>query len=147
MSRVWMMRAIVEAHAARNHWLTQNMGKSSGIPGRWNHRKRDAGIIVWISFLAACVGTFVLFALFDPAAVDDGWELSWEVGRKLAYSLGFLFLLLIALLASSLTVFMIRSGPQAGHYHGKGRRTPPQIDEHAGEDPQLDLDPGEWREP
>lgn len=123
------------------------MGNTKGIPGRWSHKKRDAGIIVWISFLAASVGTFVLFALIDPAALDEGFELSWEISRKLAYSLGFLFLLLIALLATTLTVFMIRSGPSAGHYQGKGRRAPPQIDEHAGEDPQLELDPGEWREP
>lgn len=124
------------------------MDKSpNGIPGRWNHRKRDLGIIVWISFLAACFGTFILFALFDPAALDEGWELSWEMSRKLSYSLGFLFFMVIALLASSLTVFMIRSGPRRGHYHGKGKRQPPKVDEHAGEDPQLGLDPGEWREP
>jgi hypothetical protein len=124
------------------------MVKSSNeVPGRWNHQKRDLGVILWISFLAACVGTFVLFALLDPAALNEGWEMSWEMSRKLAYSLGFLFLLLIALLASSLTVFMIRSGPRTGHVHGKGRRAAPQVDTHAAEDPQLELDPGEWREP
>ena len=124
------------------------MGKSSSdIPGRWSHQKRDLGIILWISFLAAGAGTFVMFALLDPAALNNAWEMSWELSRKLAYSLGFLFLLLIALLASSLTVFMIRSGPRSGHVHGKGRQAPPQVDTHVAEDPQLDLDPGEWREP
>lgn len=124
------------------------MGKSpAAIPGRWDYRKRDLGIILWISFLAACMGTFVMFALLDPAAIEGGWEMSWEISRKLAYSLGFLFLMLICLLASSLTVFMIRSGPRSGHVHGKGKRAPPQMDPHAAEDPQLDLDPGEWREP
>lgn len=124
------------------------MGKSSShIPGRWSHQKRDLGIILWISFLAACFGTFVIFALLDPAALNHGWEMSWEMNRKLSYSLGFLFLLVVALLASSLTVFMIRSGPRSGHVHGKDSHPPPQVDTHVADDPQLELDPGEWREP
>ena len=117
-----------------------------GVPGRWSHRARDLGIIAWISFLSACAGTFIIFAVLDPEALNDAWVLPWEMGRKLAYSLGFLFLLFVSLLASALTVFMIRTGPKRGHYHGKGRRAPPQIDPHAAEDPSLDLDPGEWRE-
>jgi len=117
-----------------------------GVPGRWNHRQRDLGIIAWISFLAACVGTFIIFAVLDPEALNDAWVLPWEMGHKLAYSLGFLFLLLVSLLASALTVYMIRTGPAKGHYRGRGRRAPPQIDPHAAEDPELKLDPGEWRE-
>jgi len=115
-----------------------------GIPGRWSHRKRDLAIITWISFLAACAGTFAIFAVLDPDALNDAWVLPWEMGRKLAYSLGFLFLMAVSLLASALTVFMIRTGPPRGHFHGKGRRAPPVVDTHAAED--LELDPGEWRE-
>lgn len=117
-----------------------------GIPGRWSHRQRDLGIIVWISFLAACAGTFVIFALLDPDALNSAWVLPWQMGRELVYSLGFLFLLLVALLASALTVFMLRTGPRGGHYHGKGRKAPPHIDELVAENPELELDPGEWRE-
>jgi len=117
-----------------------------GVPGRWNHRQRDLGIIFWISFLAACAGTFVVFAMLDPAALYDARVLPWEMGRELAYSLGFLFLLLVSLLASGLTVFMIRTGPAKGHYRGRGRRAPPKIDPGAAEDPELQLDPGEWRD-
>ncbi len=117
-----------------------------GVPGRWNHRQRDLGIISWISFLSACVGTVIIFAVLDPEALNDAWVLPWQMGRELAYSLGFLFLLLVSLLASGLTVFMIRTGPAKGHYHGKGRSAPPQTDPHAAKDPELQLDPGEWRE-
>lgn len=120
--------------------------KDQNIPGRWNRRQRDLGVIAWISFLSACVGTFIIFAVLDPEALNDAWVLPWEMSPKLAYSLGFLFLLLVSLLASALTVYMIRTGPAKGHYHGKGRRVPPQIDPHAAEDPALELDPGEWRE-
>ena len=30
---------------------------------------RDIGIVIWISFLSACVGTFILFAVLDPDAL------------------------------------------------------------------------------
>ena len=85
---------------------------SPEIPGRWSQRKRDIGIVVWIAFLAACAGTFVIFAVLDPEALNDAWVLPWEMGRRLAYSLGFLFLFCVSLLASALTVFMIRTGPR-----------------------------------
>ena len=120
--------------------------EEDGVPGRWNHKARDLGIIVWISFLAACAGTFIIFAVLDPEALNDAWVLPWEMGRKLAYSLGFLFLMAISLLASAWTVFMIRTGPKRGHYRGKGRRGPPQVNPRVVEDPDLELDPGEWRD-
>lgn len=120
--------------------------KDNGIPGRWSHKQRDLGIIAWISFLAACVGTFVIFAVLDPEALNNAWVLPWEMGSKLAYSLGFLFLLCVSALASALTVFMMRTGPQQGHYRGEGGKPPPKIDINAAEDPSLELDPGEWRE-
>jgi hypothetical protein len=120
-------------------------GRSGGVPGRWDRRRRDIGIVVWISFLAACVGTFVIFALLDPEALNEAWVLPWEVGRRLAYSLGFAFLFAVSALASALTVFMIRTGPDLGHFHGKGRRAPPAIKEAAANDPDLDLDPEEWQ--
>jgi hypothetical protein len=123
------------------------MSKSDpAVPGRWSHRKRDLAIIAWISFLAACIGTFVSFAMLDPDGLSEAWVLNWQPGRKLTYSLGFLFCLLIAAVASSLTVFMIRTGPRRGHFHGKGKSAPPKTDKHAAEDPQLGLDPAEWRE-
>ncbi len=115
------------------------------LPGRWNRRKRDLGIICWISFLAACAGTFVIFAVLDPEALNEAWILPWEMGRKLAYSLGFAFLFCVAAIASVLTVYMIRTGPRGGHRHGKGRRPAPVIKESAAEDPEIGIDPAAWR--
>jgi hypothetical protein len=112
------------------------------LPGRWSQRKRDAGIVVWISFLAACVGTFVIFAVLDPEALNDAWVLPWEMGRRLAYSLGFLFLFMVSLIASVLTAFMIRSGPSSGHARGRGRRPPPEV--HPPEEDNPDLDLRDW---
>jgi hypothetical protein len=113
------------------------------VPGRWSQRKRDLGMIIWVAFLAACVGTFVIFAVMDPGALNDAWVLPWEMGPKLAYSLGFLFLFCVSLLASILTAYMIRTGPRRGHAHGKGERPPPTI--HPPEQDNPDLDLGDFR--
>jgi len=118
---------------------------SGGVPGRWNRRKRDIGIVIWVGFLASCAGTLVVFALLDPDALNDAWVVPWEIGRKLAYSLGFLFLFLVGVLASSLTVFMIRTGPQSGHHRGEGGRRPPTVKDAAADDPELGIDPEDWR--
>lgn len=113
------------------------------IPGRWSQRKRDVGTVVWVAFLAACVGTFVIFAVLDPEALNDAWVLPWEMGSRLAYSLGFLFLFLVSLIAAALTAFMIRTGPRRGHAHGKGR--PPVPETHPPEEDNPDLDIGDFR--
>jgi hypothetical protein len=109
------------------------------IPGRWDQRKRDIATSLWIAFLAACAGTFVIFAVLDPEALNDAWVLPWEMGRRLAYSLGFLFLFLVSLLASALTVFMIRTGPPRGHAHGRGKPPRPEIRSPEEENPDLDI--------
>lgn len=116
--------------------------KKQPIPGRWNRRKRDIGTAVWIAFLAACAGTFVIFGVLDPDALNDAWVLPWEMGRRLAYSLGFLFLFCVGLFASALTIFMIRTGPRRGHARGKGK-PPPVVRAPEEENPDLDL--GDFR--
>jgi hypothetical protein len=101
--------------------------------------KRDFGTAFWIAFLAACVGTFVLFAVLDAEALNEAWVLSWDLGARLIYSLGFLFMYLVSLLASGLTIFMIRTGPRRGHARGEGRRPPPDIRSPEENNPDLDL--------
>ena len=113
--------------------------QSYELPGRWGRKRRDIGVSLWIAFLAACVGTFVIFAIMDPDALNDAWVLPWEMGRELAYSLGFLFLFVVSLIASGMTVFMIRTGPASGHASGKGERPPPEIKSPTKENPDLDI--------
>ena len=112
---------------------------SENIPGRWGRRRRDIGISIWIASLAACVGTFVIFAVMDADALNEAWVLPWELGSRLAYSLGFLFLFIVSLIASGLTVFMIRTGPEQGHASGRGRRPPPEIRSPTEKNPDLDI--------
>lgn len=106
---------------------------------RWNRSRRDLGIALWIAFLSASAGTFVLFGVIDPGDIQSEWMQRWEVSRKLAYSLGFAFLFGVALLASALTAFMIRTGPGSGHARGRGRRPPPEIRDPAENNPDLDI--------
>ena len=110
---------------------------SERIQGRWSRRQRDYAVAIWVSFLAACVGTFVLFAVLDPERVGDDWVMGWETGIRLVYGLGFLFLFALSLLVSLLTGFMIRSGPRRGHASGHGRRAPPEIHDPAEGNPDL----------
>ena len=117
--------------------------KSREIPGRWSQRKRDIGTSLWVAFLAACVGTFVIFAVLDPEALNEAWVLPWEMSSRLAYSLGFLFLYCVSLVASALTTFMIRTGPKRGHARGKGKQAPPTVQAPEAENPDLDL--GDWK--
>jgi hypothetical protein len=107
---------------------------------RWSMRWRDFGVAAWVAFLAASVGTFVLFGILDPGEIESAWMQEWEVSRKLAYSIGFLFLFVMSLIASGLTVFMIRTGPQPGHVQGKGKRPIPEIRDPAENNPDLDLE-------
>jgi hypothetical protein len=112
---------------------------SKEIPGRWSRNRRDIAVSIWIAFLSACVGTFVIFAVMDPEALNDAWVLPWEMGSRLAYSLGFLFLFLVSLLATGLSVFMIRTGPTEGHVSGKGKHPPPEVRSPTRDNPDLDI--------
>ena len=110
------------------------------LPTRWNRRKRDIAVALWVAFLAASLGTFVLFGLIDPGEIESALMEQWDFSRKLAYSLGFGFLFLISVVASALAIFMIRTGPQPGHVSGQGGRPPPEIHDPTENNPDLDLD-------
>ena len=110
------------------------------LPGRWCMCKRDFAVALWIAFLAACFGSFIVFALIDPGALHGAWVLPWEIGSRLAYTLGFLFLYLVGAFASVLTIYMVRTGPRRGHARGEGRRPPPEIRAPEENNPDLDID-------
>lgn len=72
----------------------------------------DAGIVVWASFLAACVGTLVFFAFFDPILLgDDVAPPSWLRDRMTGYTIGFFFFWFICGLAGAFTAFLVDTRP------------------------------------
>jgi hypothetical protein len=108
------------------------------INRRWNRRRRDWAVVIWMSFLSACIGSFVLFGLVSPLDITGNWAEQYDIGVRLAYGLVFAFLFLLSLLASSLTMFMIRTGPAHGHVQGKGRRKKPLIRDPSESNPDID---------
>jgi hypothetical protein len=110
------------------------------LPTRWNRRKRDLSVTLWVAFLAASFGTFVLFGLIDPGDVESALMDQWDFSRKVAYSVGFGFLFLVSAVAAGLTAFMIRTGPAQGHASGQGGKPPPEIVDPTENNPDLDLD-------
>ena len=80
-----------------------NRGKGNAVkPALW---------ILWPSFLAACVGELLFFALVDP----DELVLAWRVitlSRTAIYSIGFFFFWAIAALSSGLTWLLARSAAE-----------------------------------
>jgi hypothetical protein len=101
-------------------------------------RQRDWAVAFWIAFLSAAAGAFVLFGLINPLDMVSTWADEYDIGIGLAYGLVFAFLYLVCLLASALTVFMIRTGPRRGHVKGEGRRPKAEIHHHAESNPTLD---------
>ncbi len=110
---------------------------------RWSMRQRDWAVVFWIAFLSAAAGAFVLFGLINPLDMVNAWADQYDIGVRLAYGLAFAFLYLLCLLASALTMFMIRTGPSRGHAKGKGRRSIPEIHDPSESNP--DLDGEDWK--
>lgn len=108
------------------------------INRRWNRRQRDWAVVLWIAFLSAAAGAFVMFGLVDPIDVLGVWIDRLHIGAKLAYGLVFLFLYVLCLLAAALTMFMIRTGPPSGHSDGNGERSIPKVRDPARDNPDLD---------
>ena len=119
------------------------MSTEHPVNRRWSMRQRDWAVVFWIAFLSASAGAFVLFGLVNPLDMIGAWADRYDIGLRLAYGLVFAFLYLLCLLACSLTMFMIRTGPQRGHARGKGRRPVPSVRDPAKNNP--DLDDEDWQ--
>ncbi|MDP2325338.1 MAG: hypothetical protein Q8N51_15105 [Gammaproteobacteria bacterium] len=88
---------------------------------RWHPRLRVAVAIGWSSFLAASVGTMLVFAVLDPQVIITGVDSGepgaepWWLTRTGIYTLGFFLLWLVAAVAGALTfVLMQGPGPKSG---------------------------------
>ena len=100
-------------------------------------RQRDWAVVFWIAFLSAAAGAFVLFGLLNPLDMISAWADEFDIGVRLAYGLAFAFLYLVCLLASSLTMFMIRTDPSRGHSKGIGKSPIPEVHDPSESNPDL----------
>ena len=69
----------------------------------------DLFIVGWVSFLAASLGTMLLFAWVDPQALAEIAEPPLQIDRMAGYALGFFFLWLLCVVSAALCAWMIRT--------------------------------------
>jgi hypothetical protein len=82
--------------------------ETSEAPRRWPIPGRDVALLLWASFLAACVGTMLFFAVFDPVLLaHDDAPPHWLADRMTGYACGFFFFWALCSVATLLTAFMI----------------------------------------
>ena len=72
----------------------------------WSNKKRTIALVLWLSFLCASIGFFIIFGLIDPGSLDLAFSLPYPLSRQIGYGLGFIFLFFICLLTSALSVWM-----------------------------------------
>ena len=80
-------------------------------PGlRWPQFGRDIGVLLWASFLAACIATLFFFAYFDPTLLaHDDAPPRWLADRRTGYAVGFFFFWAICTIASFITAYLIET--------------------------------------
>ena len=80
----------------------------------YSARLHYAGAMLWASFLAACIGSMVFFAMFDPAQL--GTITTWQVtlSREWGYTIGFFAFWLLTLLSSGITAFLLAPCKKSG---------------------------------
>jgi hypothetical protein len=70
----------------------------------------DVALVLWPSFLAACAASLLFFAAVDPILLRDaGPRLFAGIEREAGYALGFLFFWGVGMLASAISVYLIRT--------------------------------------
>jgi len=74
---------------------------------QWSFKKRTIARVLWLSFLSAAIGFFIIFGVIDPGSLDLAFSFHFPLTRELGYGLGFLFLFCMCFLASSLTAWML----------------------------------------
>jgi len=71
------------------------------------HFLETTGIIIWTSFLAACVETMGFFAFIDPGVLATHPLPAWAANRLAGYTVGFFFFWAFTLIASVLTAYLL----------------------------------------
>ncbi len=87
---------------------------------RWPPRRQVVAAIGWSSFLAASVGTMLVFAALDPQVIISGLDTGepgaepWWLTRTGIYSIGFFLLWLVGAVAGVLTTVLTQSPAPRG---------------------------------
>jgi len=80
----------------------------------WSPFGEGLGVALWTSFIAACFETMVVFAFFDPVTLGfDGFAPPLLALRPILYAFGFFFFWFFAFIGTSLTAYLLESGPHS----------------------------------
>ncbi len=79
---------------------------------QWSRNSQAIAIVVWISFLAAAIGTMLFFALFDPVDLTGIFDDDLDIGREAGYAAGFFFFWALTAIASGVTAWLVRTAPK-----------------------------------
>jgi len=86
----------------------------------WSRLREAVGVVLWSSFLAACLETMLFFAWFDPPLLShDDFPPAWLAQRPTAYAVGFFFFWCCSAVAAAFTAYLIESGPHASDVPAK----------------------------
>ena len=86
-----------------NETLTENQRLLSRF-------SRDVAMVLWPSFLAACVACLFFYAIFDPTRIGQDTELAeWFTNAHAGYALGFFSFWAFTTLSSALTLYLART--------------------------------------
>lgn len=86
----------------------------------WPPQLRAAAAVGWSSFLAASVGTMLVFAALDPQVIIASFDPvepgvpPWLLNRTAFYTLGFFLLWAVAAISGMLTAILTQNSPAQG---------------------------------
>jgi len=79
----------------------------------WSRRAQEIGVIVWSSFLAACLASLVFFAFFDPMQLgEDDLPPAWLSSAMTGYAVGFFFFWAVCAVAACLAAYLLETLPR-----------------------------------
>jgi len=80
-----------------------------------SRRGLNVALVLWPSFLAACLASLLFFAAVDPQLLRGaGPRLFANLDREGGYALGFFFFWAISAVGSALSVYLIRTSHDGG---------------------------------
>jgi hypothetical protein len=78
-------------------------------PRLWRQRQRDIAYVGWASFLMACAGTAVFFAMVDPALLSGTTTPGWVISRQTGYAIGFFGFWLLTAATAVFAIWLVRT--------------------------------------
>lgn len=84
----------------------------------WTPARVRIGVVLWSSFIAACLATLFFFALFDPLLfAQDAHSPQWLADRMTGYAIGFFFFWSVAAVSSLIATALLltRAPAEAAH--------------------------------